>query len=91
MLISSASLRYRLSSSHFLYVACLRRQRSKANSSQCHCHQQYSKMAKTNTQKWSIAIPKANHSLQVIMLIDNHDPMESVNNIVNFWTMWKWL
>jgi predicted MPP superfamily phosphohydrolase len=46
-------------------------------------------MAKTNTQKWSIAIPKANHSLQVIMLIDNHDQMESVNNIVDFLTMWK--
>jgi hypothetical protein len=46
-------------------------------------------MAKTNTQKWSIAIPKANHSLQVIMLIDNHDQMELLNNIVNFWTMWK--
>jgi predicted MPP superfamily phosphohydrolase len=48
-------------------------------------------MAKTNTQKWSIAIPKANHSLQVIMLIDNHDQMESVNNSDNFWTMWNWL
>jgi hypothetical protein len=46
-------------------------------------------MAKTNTQKWSIAIPKANHSLQVTMLINNHDQMELVNNIVNVWTMWK--
>jgi predicted MPP superfamily phosphohydrolase len=42
-------------------------------------------MAKTDTQKWSIAIPKANHSLRVIMLIDNHDQMESVNNSDNFW------
>jgi hypothetical protein len=46
-------------------------------------------MAKTNTQKRSIAIPKANYSLREIMLTDNHDQMKLVNNIVNFWTMWK--
>jgi hypothetical protein len=46
-------------------------------------------MAKMNNQKWSIAISKANHTLREIMLIDNHDQMESVNNIVNFWTSWK--
>jgi hypothetical protein len=46
-------------------------------------------MAKTNTQKWSNVIPKANHSLREIMLIDNQDQMELVNNSVNFWTMWK--
>jgi hypothetical protein len=46
-------------------------------------------MAKTNNQKWSIAISKANHSLLEIILIDIHDLMESVNSIVNFFTMWK--
>jgi hypothetical protein len=46
-------------------------------------------MAKTNTQKWSIAIPKANHSLQVIMLVNNHDQMDSMNNIVKILAMWK--
>jgi hypothetical protein len=46
-------------------------------------------MAKTNTQKWSIAIPKANHSRLEAVLIDTHDLMDLVNNFVDFWTMWK--
>jgi hypothetical protein len=46
-------------------------------------------MAKTNTQKWSIAIPKANHSLLEVVLIDTHDQMESVNSIVSVLAMWK--
>ena len=44
-------------------------------------------MAKTNTQKWSIAIPKANHSRLEAVLIDTHDLMDLVNNFVNVLTM----
>jgi hypothetical protein len=46
-------------------------------------------MAKTNTQKWSIAIQKANHSLLEVVLTDTDDQMGSVNSIVNVLTMWK--
>jgi hypothetical protein len=46
-------------------------------------------MAKTNTQKWSIAIPKANHSRLEAVLIDTNDLMDLVNNFVDFWTTWK--
>jgi hypothetical protein len=46
-------------------------------------------MAKTNTQKWSIAIPKANHSRLEVVLIDTHDLMDLMNNFVNVLAMWK--
>jgi hypothetical protein len=47
------------------------------------------KWPKTNTQKWSIAIPKANHSLSEVVLVVTHDQMESVNSIVSVLAMWK--
>jgi hypothetical protein len=47
------------------------------------------KWPKTNTQKWSNAIPKANHTRLEAVLIDTHDLMDLVSNFVNVLTMWK--